>query len=86
MKYDTGHYLLLLFTKHGDKAQTIPHLDFMTAQAEGEAMIKNPPYASFVVLRVLLNSIDRAFPWEVKDSDILDVEDTDAEADEEFHD
>lgn len=73
MKYRTGHYLLLLFTKHGDKAQTIPHDNFLMAQAEGEDKIKNPPYASFVIIRVLHNSVDTHYPWTVRPEDVLEI-------------
>lgn len=70
MKYTTGQYILILFTKHGDKAQTIDHTNLMKARAEGEEKIKNPPYASFVVLRVITNSIDTAYPWDVRPEDL----------------
>ena len=66
-KYTTGCYHLMLFDKHGTRADFRLRNSFVEARDEGEKLIKKPPYASYAVMRVLANSVDRAYPWSVKD-------------------
>ncbi len=61
--YVRGEYHLHLFDRHLKKIKTIDHLAFMPARAEGEELILKPPYASYVVTRVITNSNDRQYPW-----------------------
>lgn len=64
-KYETGKFHLHLFDKHGTKLETVVKENITQAQAHGEERIKQPPAASYVVTRILFNSIDRAYPWDV---------------------
>lgn len=67
-KYAEGNYLILTFDRYGTKIETrLAELQgLIGAQKEGEKLIGGD-VASFSVLRVLINSIDRtAEKWQVK--------------------
>lgn len=62
-KYKTGVYHLHLFDKHGTKRETRLLESFTAADLEGAAAVKQPPFASYSITRVLRNSLDEAYPW-----------------------
>lgn len=72
-KYRTGQYHLHLFDKHGTKRETRVLSSYTAAKLEGVELIKEPPFASFAVTRVLHNSIDTAFPWDVDPTKYVEV-------------
>lgn len=65
--YETGIYRIELFDKHGSKQHTEFAPNYVLAVAKGGILTEAPPFASFVVTRVLYNSIDKADPWSCKD-------------------
>jgi hypothetical protein len=74
-KYETGRFHLHLFDKHGTKLETLMKDNLTQAQADGEERIKAPPAASYVVTRILFNSIDRSYPWNVPPGQLVEVND-----------
>jgi hypothetical protein len=66
-KYKTGVYHLHLFDKHGSRADMRISNSFTAAQQDGDELIKNPPYASYVITRVMKNTLDNAWPWDIKE-------------------
>jgi len=62
-KYQTGDYLTLFFDVYGTQQDSVASCNFLEADANGRKGIKTPPYASYVVVRVMTNSLDRANPW-----------------------
>ncbi len=65
-KYKTGDYTIILFDQHGTKQKTIYAQSCTQAMNKGEKKTKKPPYASYVVSRVIKNSLDNAYPWSAK--------------------
>jgi len=65
-KYKTGKYLILLFDQHGTKQKTVFADSYTEALKKGRKNTTKPPYASFIVIRVLHNSLDTFNPWGVK--------------------
>ncbi len=64
-KYKTGIYHVHLFDKHGTKQKTLlEERGLIKAQERGKKKIQKPPYASYVVTRVITNSNDSSDPWE----------------------
>jgi hypothetical protein len=60
-KYQTGNYAVLLFDRYGTKLDTLT-LDaggLLTAQAAGHKAVADGLCASFVVIRMLYNSLDQ---------------------------
>ena len=66
--YESGKYRVYLFDKHGTKQKTVFAETLTEAQALGHSMTAEPPYASFVVTRVLYNSLDSSNPWSTRSS------------------
>ena len=62
-KYSTGKYMLMLFDVHGTKQKTLYQDSLQDADFLGRDLIANPPYASYVIVRVIKNSNDNAYPW-----------------------
>lgn len=63
-KHQTGKYSTLLFDKHGTLKETISGQEnYRLADQKGRDQTKAPPYASYVVTRVITNSLDRSYPW-----------------------
>jgi hypothetical protein len=63
-KYQTGIYHIHLFDKHGTKQKTLlEKRNFVKAKKRGKKKCLKPPYASFVVTKVLFNSQDNNDPW-----------------------
>lgn len=71
-KYKTGKFHIHLFDRHGTRADTRMAESFIAAEQEGDELIKVPPYASYVITRVLKNTLDTAWPWDVKDHELLE--------------
>ncbi len=63
-KYKTGNYMVFLFDAHGTKQTSFNAINYTKAMEKGKDKTSKPPYASFVVTRVVHNSLDRADPWE----------------------
>lgn len=66
--YESGKYRIHLFDKHGTKQETVYAETLTGAQELGRNMTAEPPYASFVVTRVLYNSLDSSYPWSTRSS------------------
>lgn len=66
--YETGKYRVYLFDKHGTKQETVFAENLTSAMELGEEMTQYPPHASFVVTRVLHNSLDSSNPWSTRAS------------------
>lgn len=66
-KYETGSYHLHLFDRHGTKTKTMSHRSYIAASRAGEELTARPPYASYAVTRVIINSLDTAYPWHAPD-------------------
>ena len=62
-KYETGKYLVMFYDVHGTKQNAVPADSFTAAEEIGDKGISQPPYASYVVVRVIKNSLDNAYPW-----------------------
>ena len=62
-KHKTGNYLIYLYDKYGTKQDTVPADSFTLAEAAGDKAISIEPYASYVIVRVIKNSLDNANPW-----------------------
>ncbi len=62
-KHLTGTYLVYFYDKYGTKQDTVPADSFTQAEAVGDRGISQPPYASYVVVRVLKNTLDTSYPW-----------------------
>lgn len=62
-KYATGKYMIRFYDVHGTKQAQVPADSYTDAISVGDKGISTPPYASFVVMRVLHNSLDNANPW-----------------------
>ena len=67
-KYKTGVYRVHLFDKHGTKQKTLLVREGLTAAVrKAEKKTRTPPFASYAITRVLVNSIDNAEPWGPRD-------------------
>ena len=64
-KYQTGSYHLHLFDKFGSLYETHYCENLTESKKIGEVAIASPPCASYAITRVLANSIDTAYPWDV---------------------
>ena len=62
-KFETGKYLVFIYDPYGTKQATVKADSFIDAVRKGTDMTLNPPLASYVILRVLANSLDNANPW-----------------------
>lgn len=67
-KYSTGRYIIDVYDKYGTKQNTELADSLFKARTVGETLIKEPPYASFTVMRVVLNSLDGFNPWTGSDA------------------
>lgn len=73
-KYAPGAVHLILFDKHGSAQKTIQHTNFLEAETQGDELTAKPPYASYVITKVLKNSTQNAFPWELSPEEIQRVQ------------
>jgi hypothetical protein len=62
-KYRTGSYMIVFYDVHGTKQETVSAESFSAAEAVGDKGISAPPYASYVITRVIKNTLDNAYPW-----------------------
>ena len=62
-KHKTGNYLIYLYDKYGTKQDTVSAESYTLAEAAGDKAISTEPYASYVIVRVIKNSLDNAHPW-----------------------
>jgi len=69
-KYETGRYLVLCFNKHGTQVGTHKAETYTQAHAIGKERTSRPPAASYVVTRVMYNSLDAYYPWQVPEDDV----------------
>lgn len=72
-KYETGAYHVLLFGKHGTQTGKESADTYEEAHRIGKAQIQRPPAASYVVTRVMYNSLDAYYPWQVTDEEEVGV-------------
>lgn len=66
-KYETGSYHVLFFGKHGTPTDRVTVDTYQEAHSVGRSKTKSPPHASYVVLRVMFNSMDTYYPWETEE-------------------
>lgn len=64
-KYSTGNYALIFFDRYGTKLETrvLDEGGLLTAQDEGHKAVADGVCASFVVIRMLFNSLDKYAQW-----------------------
>jgi hypothetical protein len=64
-KYKSGNYAVLLFDRYGTKLETriLDEGGLLTAQEEGHKAVAEGVCASFVVIRMLYNSLDKENRW-----------------------
>jgi hypothetical protein len=64
-KYKSGNYAVLYFDRYGTKLDTqiLDEGGLLTAQAEGHRAVADGECASFVVIRMLYNSLDNESRW-----------------------
>ena len=70
-KYETGTLQVLLFNKYGTQVQTIKAETYEQAHAIGKEYISRPPASSYVITRVMYNSLDAYYPWQVPENGAL---------------
>lgn len=74
-KYETGSYHVLLFDRYGSKQHTQRGFTgLLVADAYGQSRIQEEDMASYVVIRVLRNSLDHLGSYNVDEKDILSTE------------
>ena len=63
-KYATGNYTLIFFDRYGTKINTVivSEAGLLRAQAAGHKAVSEGLCASFIVSRVLFNSLDATGP------------------------
>jgi len=62
-KYKTGSFQILLFDQYGTLNKTLIRDNLAEADNDGRESILYPPHASYVIMRVITNSLDRSYPW-----------------------
>lgn len=64
-KYDTNSYNLTTFDRRGAKVEKIPlgNVGLIQAQAAGRELVRTDAVHSFVIERVLFNSLDHDESW-----------------------
>ena len=68
-KYQTGVYHVHLFDRHGTRQKTLLVRKGLTvAIRKGEKKTRKPPFASYAITRVLVNSVDNSEPWGPRDA------------------
>lgn len=64
-KYDTDNYHLVTFNERGAKVDVIPlgNVGLIQAKAAGRELVRTDAVHSFVIERVLYNSLDKDEAW-----------------------
>lgn len=73
-KHNTGSYLIYLYDKYGTKQETLSAASLTEAQTLGDRGISQPPYASYTVVRVIINTLDKAYPWSIQNGQLQEID------------